>query len=232
MIQIECKDLSLGYEGVTVCEGLSFTVSEGDYLCIVGNNGSGKSTLMRALLRLKEPDRGEIRLCSGTAQSDIGYLPQRNEALSDFPATVYEVVRSGFTGKRRFGALTSSEEKRKIERYLRCMNISDLARKPFSRLSGGQQQRALLARALCAAEKILLLDEPVSGLDHHASKDMYAAIDHLNRGHGATIIMITHDLSAVEKYATRVLYMSDTPKFYEDPQDFLRSRGAGEDENA
>lgn len=224
MTQIECKELSLGYEGVTVCEGLSFTVDAGDYLCIVGNNGSGKSTLMKALLRLKAPDKGEIRLCEGTTQSDIGYLPQRNEAQSDFPATVLEVVRSGFTGKRRFGVFASEAEKKAIDRYLRCMKISDLARRPFSKLSGGQQQRALLARALCAAEKILLLDEPVSGLDPFAAKDMYAAIDHLNRGHGTTIIMITHDLSAVEKYATRVLYMSDTPKFYHDPKDFLSSR--------
>ena len=230
MTQIECKDLSLGYEGVTVCENLSFSVEAGDYLCIVGNNGSGKSTLMRALLRLKSPDKGEIRLCSGTTQSDIGYLPQRNEAQSDFPATVLEVVRSGFTGKKKFGVFTSPTEKKTIERYLRCMNISELSRRPFSTLSGGQQQRALLARALCAAEKILLLDEPVSGLDTYAARDMYSAIDHLNRGHGTTIIMITHDLSAVEAYATKVLYMSDMPKFYDDPRDFLRFCGFSEKE--
>ena len=231
MTQIECKDLSLGYEGVTVCENLSFSVESGDYLCIVGNNGSGKSTLMKALLRLKAPDRGEITLCEGTTQSDIGYLPQRNEAQSDFPATVFEVVRSGFTGKKGFGIFTSDTEKKAIERYLRGMKISDLARRPFSKLSGGQQQRALLARALCAAEKILLLDEPVSGLDPFAAKDMYSAIEHINRGHGTTIIMITHDLSAVEKYATKVLYMSDSPKFYHDPKDFLSSHGASEKED-
>lgn len=225
MTQIECKDLSLGYEGVTVCEGLNFSVEAGDYLCIVGNNGSGKSTLMRALLRLKAPDKGEIKLCSGTTQNDIGYLPQRNEAQGDFPATVLEVVRSGFTGKRRLGLFASAAEKKAAERHMRCMKISELSRRPFSTLSGGQQQRALLARALCAAEKILLLDEPISGLDPQAANDMYAAIDHLNRGHGTTIIMITHDLSAVEKYATKLLYMSDTPKFYNDPKEFLRAYG-------
>lgn len=230
MTQIECKDISLGYEGVTVCEGLSFSVRDGDYLCIVGNNGSGKSTLMRALLRLKAPDKGEIKLVGDTTQSDIGYLPQRNESQSDFPATVREVVISGFTGKKRFGARLTSEDKRRAERFMRCMNISELSRRPFSQLSGGQQQRTLLARALCAAEKILLLDEPVSGLDPYAAKDMYDAIDHLNRGHKTTIIMITHDLSAVEKYATCVLHMSDTPTFYENPRDFLRSRNFGEEE--
>lgn len=228
MTQIICNDISLGYEGVTVCEGLSFSVESGDYLCIVGNNGSGKSTLMKALLRLKAPDKGEIRLVGGTTQSDIGYLPQRNEAQSDFPATVSEVVLSGFVGKKRFGFLRSADKKA-AERNMRCMRISELSRRPFSQLSGGQQQRALLARALCATERVLLLDEPVSGLDPYAAEDMYNAIDHLNRGHGTTIIMITHDLSAVERYATKVLCMSDTPRFYEDPREFLCSRNFVED---
>lgn len=223
MTQIVCKDLSLGYEGVTVCEGLSFSVDAGDYLCIVGNNGSGKSTLMRALLRLKSPDKGEIALEGGITQSDIGYLPQRNEAQSDFPATVSEVVCSGFVGKRS-GIALRAIRKQIAEKNMHCMRISDLSRRPFSQLSGGQQQRTLLARALCAADKILLLDEPVSGLDPSAAEDMYNAIDHLNRGHGTTIIMITHDLWAVKKYATKVLYMSSTPEFYENAADFLRSR--------
>lgn len=232
MKQIECKELSLGYEGVTVCEGLSFSVEAGDYLCIVGDNGSGKSTLMKALLRLKAPDSGEIVLSCGIMQSDIGYLPQRSEAQSDFPATVTEVVRSGFSGKKKLGLLSSAEKER-ANRNMRCMKISELASKPFSQLSGGQQQRALLARALCAAEKILLLDEPVSGLDTSASEDMYNAIDHLNKGHGTTIIMITHDPSAVRRYATKVLYMSDTPRFYETAEKYFRECGRGEaEENA
>ena len=213
MTQINCKDVSLGYEGVTVCEGVSFSVDAGDYLCIVGDNGSGKSTLMKALLRLKSPDKGEISLEGGITQSDIGYLPQRNEAQSDFPATVYEVVRSGCTGNKSFRFFLNREQKNTVEKNMRCMRIDDLRDRPFSRLSGGQQQRVLLARALCAAEKILLLDEPVSGLDPQAAEEMYSAIAHLNRDHGTTIIMITHDMSAVEKYATKVLHMSDVPDF-------------------
>ena len=228
MKQIECKNLSLGYEGVTVCENLCFSVEAGDYLCIVGDNGSGKSTLMKALLRLKAPECGEIVLSCGIMQSDIGYLPQRNDVQSDFPATVSEVVRSGFSGKKKLGFL-SSEERKKAEQNMRCMRISELAPKPFSQLSGGQQQRTLLARALCAAEKILLLDEPVSGLDASAAEDMYNAIDHLNKGHGTTIIMITHDPSAVRRYATRVLYMSDTPKFYESAEEYFEELGRTEE---
>lgn len=221
MTQITCNDVSLGYEGVTVCESVNFSVDAGDYLCITGDNGSGKSTLMKALLRLKAPDKGEIRLEGGITQSDIGYLPQRNDAGNDFPATVAEVVRSGCTGNKSFKFFLSKEQKSTVEKNMRCMRIEDLRNRPFSRLSGGQQQRVLLARALCAAEKILLLDEPVSGLDPQAAEEMYNAIAHLNRDHGTTIIMITHDLSAVEKYATKVLHMSDTPEFRHTSRDPL-----------
>ena len=229
MSQIICKDVSLGYEGKTVCENLSFCAEAGDYICIVGDNGSGKSTLMRALLRLKSPDKGEISLGDGVKQSDIGYLPQQNEAQRDFPATVTEVVRSGFVGQGVKGLFLSKEQKARADKNMRCMGISDLAKRPFSALSGGQRQRALLARALCAAEKVLLLDEPVSGLDPTAAEEMYGAIRHLNRDHGTTIIMITHELSAVTKYAGKVLHMSHTPTFYSSVEDFCQSLGLSMD---
>ena len=229
MKQIECKNVTLGYEGRTVCENVSFSVNAGDYLCIVGNNGSGKSTLMKALLRLKTPDKGEISLLGGVAQSDIGYLPQRNEAQRDFPATVAEVVRSGCVGRKSFKFFIGRAEREAVEKNMRCMRIDQLAKRPFSELSGGQQQRVLLARALCAAEKILLLDEPVSGLDPTAAEDMYHAICHLNRDHGTTIIMITHDMKAVERYATGVLCLSDTPDYYENASDYLRGLGGGKE---
>lgn len=222
MSQIICKDLSLGYDGVTVCEGLSFTVEAGDYLCIVGDNGSGKSTLMKALLHLKTPTKGTITLSDGVSKQDIGYLPQQTETQRDFPATVHEIVRSGCVGQKKFRFFMGKAQKQTVERNMRCMRITDLAKRPFSELSGGQRQRVLLARALCAAEKVLLLDEPVSGLDTSSAKDMYAAIRHLNRDHGTTIIMITHDLSAVARNANKVLRMSDTPTFYSSVGDFCR----------
>ena len=221
MSQIICNGLSLGYDGLRVCEGLSFSVDKGDYLCIVGENGSGKSTLMRALLRLKSQDGGEIKLSDGVTRQDIGYLPQRNETQADFPASVSEVVRSGCVGRKNFRFFMGKKEKALVEKNMRCMKITDLSRRPFSELSGGQQQRVLLARALCAAEKILLMDEPVSGLDPDAASDMYSAIHHLNKDHGTTIIMITHDLDAVSKYATKVLRMGDTPKFYCSAEEFV-----------
>lgn len=222
MKQIDCKNVALGYEGRTVCENISFSVNAGDYLCIVGNNGSGKSTLMKALLRLKTPDKGEIKLLGGVTQSDIGYLPQRNEAQRDFPATVSEVVRSGCAGRKDLKFFIGKTHRETVEKNMRCMRIDQIAKQPFSKLSGGQQQRVLLARALCAAEKILLLDEPVSGLDPIAAEDMYSAIQHLNRDHGTTIIMITHDMQAVKRYATSVLCLSDTPDYYENASDYFR----------
>lgn len=225
MKQIECNGVSLGYEGRTVCEDVCFDVSKGDYLCIVGDNGSGKSTLMKALLHLKAPDKGEIKLCSGLTRSDVGYLPQRNEARSDFPATVCEVVRSGCVGRRGFRLFMGKREREDAEKNMRCMRVDDLARRPFSALSGGQQQRVLLARALCAAQSVLLLDEPTSGLDPKATEELYGAIEHLNKHHETTIIMITHDLAAVERYATKVLSMSDAPIFYENASDYLRAEG-------
>lgn len=230
MSQINVKDVSLGYDGVTVCEDLSFSVEAGDYLCIVGNNGSGKSTLMKALLRLKSPETGEIIFGDGVTGRDIGYLPQKNEAQKDFPASVIEIVRSGCVGRKGFRFFMGLREKMTVERNMRCMRICDIAKRPFSELSGGQQQRVLLARALCAAEKILLLDEPVSGLDPHAAKDMYGAIQHLNRDHGTTIIMITHDLSAVSEYGTRVLHMCEKPTCYSSPAEFFKDSGFATEE--
>ncbi len=225
MAQIVCKDIALGYEGRTVCENLNFTAEAGDYICIVGDNGSGKSTFMRALLRLKAPDKGEITFGDGVTEYDIGYLPQQSDAQKDFPATVTEVVHSGFAGQKKFRPFISKSQKALAQKNMRCMGIEALARRPFSELSGGQQQRVLLARALCATDKILLLDEPISGLDPSAAAEMYNAISHLNIHHGTTIIMITHELSAVTEYATKVLHMSDTPTFYTSVNDFCRDYG-------
>ncbi len=213
MAQICCKDVSLSYAGVCVSHGLSFEVRAGDYFCIVGENGSGKTTLMKALLGLKAPDDGEIRLGDGLRVGDIGYLPQRNEAQADFPASVREVVMSGCIG---YGS--GRERRKKAEVRMKQLGLLSLADRPFSRLSGGQQKKALLARALCAAEKVLLLDEPAAALDPVATEELYEIIERLNREEGVTVLMITHDLSAVMRYATKVLRMGRAPVLYETAQ--------------
>ena len=219
MAQIECRNVSLGYDGAVVSQEVNFSVNAGDYFCIVGDNGSGKSTLMKALLHLKAPDQGEILLGDGIRRKDIGYLPQRSEAQRDFPASVREVIYSGFSA-RGLCLRYTKEQKARVEQAMRCLGITDLESRSFAELSGGQQQRVLLCRALCAAEKILLLDEPVGGLDPRATEELYANVHHLNHHHGTTIIMITHDLPAVAKYATKVLSMGKTPVLYESARDY------------
>lgn len=220
MPQIICRDLSLGYDGVSVCEHVNFLVNKGDYLCVVGDNGSGKSTLMKALLGLKEPDGGEI-IKEGVAH--IGYLPQQTEMQRDFPATVREVVLSGRVAKLGKRLFYTREDKRAAADCMKRLGISELARKSYSELSGGQQQRVLLARALCATGDMLLLDEPVSGLDPIATADMYNLISELNREEKITVIMVTHDISAALKYASGILHMSAVPEFFSSAEDYKNS---------
>lgn len=198
---IKCIDLDIGYDGKTVVSGLNFEINDGDYLCIVGENGSGKTTLMKTLLGLITLLGGSIQ---GLNKNDIGYLPQISDIQKDFPATVEEVVLSGT--KKLF---YRKKEKDLMMFNLERLNITNLSKCKFSELSGGQRQRVLLARALCASKKILLLDEPVSGLDPKATATMYEIIDKLNKEDGMTIIMISHDLNGSLKYASNVLNIGE-----------------------
>lgn len=198
---IKCNDLDIGYDGKTVVSGLNFEINDGDYLCIVGENGSGKTTLMKTLLGLIPLLGGSIQ---GLNKNDIGYLPQISDIQKDFPATVEEVVLSGT--KKLF---YRKKEKDLMRFNLERLNITNLSKCKFSELSGGQRQRVLLARTLCASKKILLLDEPVSGLDPKATAMMYEIINKLNKEDGMTIIMISHDLNGSLKYASNVLNIGE-----------------------
>lgn len=198
---IKCIDLDIGYDGKTVVSGLNLKINDGDYLCIVGENGSGKTTLMKTLLGLIPLLGGSIQ---GLNKNDIGYLPQISDIQKDFPATVEEVVLSGT--KKLF---YRKKEKDLMMFNLERLNITNLSKCKFSELSGGQRQRVLLARALCASKKILLLDEPVSGLDPKATAMMYEIINKLNKEDGMTIIMISHDLNGSLKYASNVLNVGE-----------------------
>lgn len=207
MMQIQLKNVTLGYEGMAVAEGVDLTVNEGDYLAIVGQNGSGKSTLMKTILGLAEPLKGEIAFGEGFTRRDIGYLPQISPIQKDFPASVKEIVYSGFLNKLGKKPFYSREMKERAEENMELLGIEDLKEACYRDLSGGQQQRVLLARALCATSKMLLVDEPVSGLDPDAQYEMYGILHHLNHNKGVTIIMISHDLVAVDRYANHVLTM-------------------------
>ena len=205
MARIIATDLNVGYGSRAVAEGLNFTVEQGDYLCIVGENGSGKTTLMKTLLGLQAPLSGEIRK-EGLEAGAIGYLPQQTDVQKDFPASVREIVLSGFQGRCGLRPFYTREQKEQAARNMERLGISGLARRSFRELSGGQKQRVLLARALCATDKVLLLDEPVSGLDPEATELMYRIIQELNEA-GTTIIMISHDMAAAETYAKHTLRM-------------------------
>ncbi len=208
---LECIDLAPGYGANAVCPPLSFSVEPGDYLCVLGENGSGKSTLMRTILGLQKPVAGEVRLGDGFLPNQIGYLPQQTAIQKDFPASVMEVVLSGCQGKHFFQPFYTKAQKEMAQKQLQRLDALGLSRKCYRELSGGQQQRVLLARALCATEKLLLLDEPVSGLDPQATQAMYDRIRDLNRQQGLAIIMISHDIPSALRDATRILRLGNHP---------------------
>lgn len=221
MALITCQNLSLGYDGREILHELNFEVNTGDYLCIVGENGSGKSTLMRALLGLLSPLSGQVLTGDGLRQNEIGYLPQQSPVQRDFPASVREIVLSGCQArtKRAFYGVT---EKALARENMEKLGLTPLERRCYRELSGGQQQRVLLARALCATRKLLLLDEPVSGLDPKVTAELYRLIERLNRGDGITVIMISHDIAAAVKYASHILHIGDKV-FFGTKQAYLQS---------
>jgi zinc transport system ATP-binding protein len=222
MAYITCKNVTLGYEGKIISNNINFQVNEGDYLCIVGENGVGKSTLMKTILNLRKPLEGEIVYADGINAGQIGYLPQQTMIQRDFPASVKEVVYSGCVNRMGLRPFYTAAEKRICTENMKRMDILDIQNKCYRELSGGQQQRVLLARALCAAKKILLLDEPAAGLDPKVTAEMYELIERLNK-EDITIIMISHDIVEAVKYASHILHMSNTPEYFGSKEDYIQS---------
>ena len=222
MAQLICQDLCVGYDGKAVLQDLNFAAFSGDYLCIVGENGSGKSTLLKPILGWQQPVRGRILTLDGLRKNEIGYLPQQTQVQKDFPASVREIVLSGCQGRCGSRPFYNKEEKQLAADAMEKMQIAQLAKRCYRELSGGQQQRVLLARALCATRKMLLLDEPVSGLDPKVTAEMYALIEKLNREDGITVIMISHDIAAAVKYASHILHIGDAV-FFGTKAEYLQS---------
>ena len=223
MALLTCKDLTLRYETLTVMEHLSFTVEKGDYLCIVGENGSGKSTLMKCLLGLKSADGGTLTLGDGLKRSEIGYLPQQSEIQRDFPASVEEVVLSGCLNSRALHPFYTKAEKQRALEQMECLKITALRKRCYRELSGGQQQRVLLARALCATKKLLLLDEPVTGLDPVVTTELYGILEHIHKEHGITIIMVTHDVECAVRHAKKILHIGKGESFFGTCEAYMQS---------
>ena len=222
MALIKTDNITLSYENMTVIDKISFEVQSGDYLCIVGENGSGKSTLMKALLSLKKPVGGSITFGDGLKRNEIGYLPQQTGAQRDFPANVGEIVISGCLNAKGLRPFYSAKDRALAMENMMKLGVWELRKRSYRELSGGQQQRVLLARALCATKKLLLLDEPVSGLDPMVTAEMYNIISGINKS-GVTVIMITHDISAALQYASHILCLRSDEWFFGTRKQFLES---------
>lgn len=222
MALITCRDLVLGYEGKAILQGLNFAVEPGDRLCIVGENGSGKSTLMKTLLGLQPPLGGSVQFGDGLRPNEIGYLPQQTPVQRDFPASVREIVQSGCQARCGLRPFYNKEERALAQAAMQRMGIAELAGRCYRQLSGGQQQRVLLARALCATRKVLLLDEPVTGLDPVVTAQMYQLIDELHAQDGITLLMISHDIAAAVHHADHILHIGDEV-FYGTTAAYLQS---------
>ncbi len=220
MTQIECKNISLCYNRKQVVENLSFSVHQGDFLCIVGENGSGKSTLLKGLLGLKKPSGGTIVFGNEISPKQMGYLPQQENSLEDFPATVTEIVRSGFLKNRLF---YTKKQKELAKTAMETMGISHLTGKSFSQLSGGQKQRVLLARAFGAASNILILDEPINGLDPVVAQVLYESIAAKNKQEKMTVIMVSHDVKNALRMANKILHLGNHGYFFGTPEEYQNS---------
>lgn len=220
----ECKDVTLGYENKVVAKNLNFKIDQGDYLCVVGENGTGKSTLIKTLLGLIKPLNGEvIANVQGKNHKGVGYLPQQTQAQKDFPASVWEVVLSGVLNNDHRCPFYNKKDKAEAEKNMEKLNILDLKKRCYRELSGGQQQRVLLARALCATDSVLILDEPVTGLDPAASIEFYETIKDLNKKENVTIIMVSHDIKNALNYATHILHLEQENDFFGTVEEYKKS---------
>ena len=220
---VDVSNLTLAYEGRTVISDLSFQVHSGDYICIIGENGSGKTTLLNALLGLKKQSGGKIEFCD-VKRSEIGVLPQKTPVQNDFPALVSEIVLSGRVGKK-FGAAYNRQDKKIAFENMEKLGITSIAKQSFRELSGGQQQRVLLARALCAAEKLIVLDEPTASLDPKASADMYNLISDINCGENMAVIMVSHDIDHALEYASHILQINKRSVFFGTADEYKQEFG-------
>jgi zinc transport system ATP-binding protein len=220
---ITCQDAAFGYDGHAVVSALNFSIDSGDYLCIAGENGSGKSTLIKGILRLIPPLEGSVTVDAAVKKTETGYLSQTAAVKNDFPAGVAEIVLSGNAGSMGLRPFYSREEKRRAEENMERLSITDLRKRCYRELSGGQQRRVLVARALCAARKLLVLDEPAAGLDPLIAAELYGLLKKSNRETGIAIIMVTHDVRTAARYANKVLHVKNKQCFFGGAAAYMRS---------
>lgn len=222
-VQLECTGITIAYDRVNVFENVSMNVCAGDYVSIVGENGSGKSSLIKGILGLVPIKKGEMTFMGGMSIKNVGYLPQHTLAQSNFPASVYEVILSGCLTNIGFRPFYTSKEKKNVKKIMEKLGITDLSKKTFGNLSGGQKQRVLLARALLATDKLLFLDEPITGLDPLVTSEFYEIISKLNKEDNITIIMVSHDIENAMKYSNKILHMRENDYFFGTKEEYIKS---------
>jgi len=227
MAQIICNNVTVAYEKEKVIDNVSFEIEQGDYVSIVGENGSGKSSIVKAILGLVSLKSGKVLFGEDCKRSHIGYISQQNPNYKSFPASVYEVVLSGCLSSKGIMPFYSKKLKDTAKEYMELLGVDEFANKNFKDLSGGQKQRVMLARALCATDKILFLDEPVTGLDPVAILEFYEIINNLNKTKGITIIMITHDTQNALNYSNKILhlYRDSSKYFFGTKEDYMKHEG-------
>lgn len=219
---VEVKNLTVKYANSVVIDKASFSVTEGDFICVVGANGSGKSTLIKTLLGLISPAEGKVEFLGGLKRTQVGYLPQESRIEQGFPATVTEVVLSGTLGRLGRIPIYRKAEKERAKEALKLLKITKLEDKSFSGLSGGERQKVLLARALVATEKLLILDEPSNNLDQRSRAGFYKILKQLNEEAKLTILMITHDLDAEDLIGNKILSIKNAKVELTTTEEFLR----------
>jgi len=225
---ITCNHVDFGYENQDAVIDLTMEVQEGDYLCVVWVNGSGKSTLVKGILGLLKPTAGTLVVDEELKKTGIGYLPQQTAAQKDFPATVYEVVLSGTLNRRGNRPFYSNAEKETAKSAMQRLGIESLKKRCYRELSGGQQQRVLIARALCATKKLLILDEPITGLDPWAIQDFYGLVRRLNQEEGVTIFMVSHDVANIIAQANKILHLQQKVLFFGSSEEYRKTKAGRE----
>lgn len=219
---LECENVCIDYEDNRAVDHISFSVEEGDFVCILGENGSGKSTLVKGILGLEKITEGKISYLNGMKENEIGYLPQTTMVQKNFPASIYEVVLSGCLNNKGLNPFYSKADKKKANEMMEKVGIKEIKSKSYQELSGGQQQRVLLARALCASKKMLILDEPITGLDPVITRTMYEMIKKINK-QGMTIIMVSHDINFAIKNASKIIHIKNKVLFKGTSQEYEKS---------
>lgn len=223
MIQIECKNMSIGYENKVIAKNINFSVNQGDYVYIFGDNGIGKTTLLKTILGLYPHQKGELKYDSSIKQSTIGYLPQKSKIQQEFPASVYEIVISGCLNRLKWRFFYHKAEKESVANAMKLLNISRLAKRPFRELSGGLQQRVLLARAFCATEKIMVLDEPFVGLDQYSTDQLYKSLDKINKELGVTIIIVSHYVEEAISHCSKIIVLQTEKTISYTPEEYRQA---------